>query len=1047
MIDFFTIGLLCPVGRNVFRVIRVDKYEYKARADEIIRLVNEKQFREAIEIADTIDWRNVQDSNMLCTVSDLYKMCRRFEDSRDVLLLAYQRNPKGALIIYSLCDLSIMLDDVVNAIEYYKEYLQVAPKDSGRYILQYKIYEAQGASLEERISILEELQKREPRSKWMYKLAYLYHRVGLASSCVEECNQIVIYFGRGKYVIKALELKRLHEPLDEDQELLYKNLIGHIEDNITIQDVNVSQYNTIDLQKELADSLKEVLGPDMGAPAVEPDEPTTVIGAVREEAPAAEPEKPEFEESEASANVEEEHFEEAPLEEETIASENVEVLPEEEPEVEESAVTEEPVEEEPAGETEEIPEEESKEEIPISFSEIADPDIKEITPDGAYEGSEPSLEEQYDHFKAAVKTEQGEQISFLNPEMMVKSPLDDILSLEGDGQLSLIVPDQVKVEKQITGQLSIDEVLAEYDRIRLANERKWSNDISRRIKASTGDLLKNFDETSHDGLLEELEQSIEENPDSVEYGPNLTEEEKIYLEDELKAQNGELEEEIIIEEEPAEAGEGSEEEEDIKIYEKPEEDVEEEPTAEELSFDRTPFIHGYDAPAPELTVTPHGPEPESMDNTAILSVEESDYLARFAQASEEKDREEKEAIEAFEQAMKQMMDEENEQEPEVPSEEEASEEEPVEEVTEEPEKESAEEASEEETVEEPEEPVEESVEEPAEEQVEEVPVEEVKEEVEEVAEEATEEGSEEVVKEEAEESFEEKQEEVAETEQEEAEKAEESPEASEDSEEDPEPINTEDVPHIAERTDDFTEDQWDRFESYLQTEFGREQIKDALLKITDKSNTGNVIIGSSDTDSAVELGKELIVEQSRRGAISGKAAKIKASSLNAKDAKATLAKVYDGAIIIQDAEELRKETLIAIRDVVSVPDKKMLVILTASHRQKHRFIMENNDLLESFTVSIDIEALDNAELVRLATDYAYEKEFSIDEMGSLALHRRIDERQTNSHSVTLKEVKEIVDEAISHASKKNMGHFFDILLGKRYDGDGMTILGEKDFML
>ena len=154
MIDFFTIGLLCPVGRNVFRVIRVDKYEYKARADEIIRLVNEKQFREAIEIADTIDWRNVQDSNMLCTVSDLYKMCRRFEDSRDVLLLAYQRNPKGALIIYSLCDLSIMLDDVVNAIEYYKEYLQVAPKDSGRYILQYKIYEAQGASLEERISNL-----------------------------------------------------------------------------------------------------------------------------------------------------------------------------------------------------------------------------------------------------------------------------------------------------------------------------------------------------------------------------------------------------------------------------------------------------------------------------------------------------------------------------------------------------------------------------------------------------------------------------------------------------------------------------------------------------------------------------------------------------------------------------------------------------------------------------------------------------------------------------------------------------------------------------
>ncbi len=995
----------------------MDKYEYKARADEIIRLVNEKQFREAIEIADTIDWRNVQDSNMLCTVSDLYKMCRRFEDSRDVLLLAYQRNPKGALIIYSLCDLSIMLDDVVNAIEYYKEYLQVAPKDSGRYILQYKIYEAQGASLEERISILEELQKREPRSKWMYKLAYLYHRVGLASSCVEECNQIVIYFGRGKYVIKALELKRLHEPLDDDQELLYKNLIGHIEDNITIQDVNVSQYNTIDLQKELADSLKEVLGPDMGAPAAEPDEPTTVIGAIREEAPVAEPEpeEPAFEEPEIPASIEEQ-FEEAPLEKETVTEESAEELPTEEPEVEEEAVAEEEsVSEEPVSEPEEITEEEPKEELPISFSETADPDIKEITPEGLYENGEPSLEEQYDHFKAAVKSEQGEQISFLNPEMMAKSPFDDMLSLEGDGQLSLVVPDQVKVEKQITGQLSIDEVLAEYDRIRLANERKWSNDISRRIKASTGDLLKNFDETSHDGLLEELEQSIEENPDSVEYGPNLTEEEKIYLEEELNAQNGEAEEEIIIEEEPEIV---------VEEPEVTEEGAEEEPTAEELSFDRTPFIHGYDAPAPELTVTPHGPEPESIDNTAILSVEESDYLARFAQASEEKDREEQEAIEAFEQAMKQMMDEENAKESEETPEGEVSEEEPVEETSEED--------SEEVTEETVEEPAEESEEEQVEEAAEEEPEEPSEEEP---SEEPVEEAAEETVEEETEEPAEEPEEEPVEE------------AAEEDTEEDPEPINTEDVPHIAERTDDFTEDQWDRFESYLQTEFGREQIKDALLKITDKSNTGNVIIGSSDTDSAVELGKELIVEQSRKGAISGKAAKIKASSLNAKDAKATLSKVYDGAIIIQDAEELRKETLIAIRDVVSVPDKKMLVILTASHRQKHRFIMENNDLLESFNVSIDIEALDNAELVRLATDYAYEKEFSIDEMGSLALHRRIDERQTNSHSVTLKEVKEIVDEAISHASKKNMGHFFDILLGKRYDGDGMTILGEKDFML
>ena len=243
----------------------------------------------------------------------------------------------------------------------------------------------------------------------------------------------------------------------------------------------------------------------------------------------------------------------------------------------------------------------------------------------------------------------------------------------------------------------------------------------------------------------------------------------------------------------------------------------------------------------------------------------------------------------------------------------------------------------------------------------------------------------------------------------------------------------------------FTDEQWERFESFLQTELGVEQVKNALRNISDVSNEGNVIIGSTDIDSAIELGKELIREQAQKGAISGKAAKIKASSLNAKDAVATLSKVYDGAIIIQDAEELRRETLEGINTVLNEPDKKMLVIMIASHRQKHRFIMENSDMLDSFTISIDVEALDNTELVRLAKEYAYQQEFSIDEMGTLALHRRIDERQTNSHSVMLSEVKDIVDEAIAHAKKKNMGHFFDLLLGKRYDDNDMVILGEKDF--
>ena len=162
----------------------MDKYEYKVRADEIKSLIAEGRYADAVKIADSIDWRRVKSTMMLCTISDLYKINRRYEDSRDILLLAYERHAGGRLIVYSLCELSIKLGEYVQAIEYYKEFVHLAPKDSGRYVLQYKLYEAQEVSLEERIEVLEELKKRDYREKWAYELAYLYHRVGLESKCV-----------------------------------------------------------------------------------------------------------------------------------------------------------------------------------------------------------------------------------------------------------------------------------------------------------------------------------------------------------------------------------------------------------------------------------------------------------------------------------------------------------------------------------------------------------------------------------------------------------------------------------------------------------------------------------------------------------------------------------------------------------------------------------------------------------------------------------------------------------------------------------------------
>nr|MCR5771514.1 hypothetical protein [Butyrivibrio sp.] len=200
----------------------MDKYEYRVRAEEIKVLISSGKYGEAVKIADTIDWRRVKSTTMLCTISDLYKVNRRFEESKEILLLAYERYPSSRAIVYSLCELSIKMGEFVQAVEYYKEFVRIAPRDTGRYILQYRLYEAQDVSLEERIAVLEEFKKHDYREKWAYELAYLYHRVGLTTECIEEVDEMFLWFGVGKFVMKALELKALHEPLSQEQQARYQ---------------------------------------------------------------------------------------------------------------------------------------------------------------------------------------------------------------------------------------------------------------------------------------------------------------------------------------------------------------------------------------------------------------------------------------------------------------------------------------------------------------------------------------------------------------------------------------------------------------------------------------------------------------------------------------------------------------------------------------------------------------------------------------------------------------------------------------------------------
>ena len=210
----------------------MDKTEYKIRAEEIKSLIRAQRFADAVKIADTIDWKRVKSVGMLCAISDLYKVNRRLEESRDILLLAYDRSPTRREIVYSLCELAIAMGEFVQAVEYYKEFVRLAPRNTARYILQYKLYEAQEVRLEERIAVLEEYKKHDYNEKWAYELAYLYHRVGLTTECIEECDELFLYMREGRYVIKALELKALHEQLSPEQKAVYAKYKAETSGNI-----------------------------------------------------------------------------------------------------------------------------------------------------------------------------------------------------------------------------------------------------------------------------------------------------------------------------------------------------------------------------------------------------------------------------------------------------------------------------------------------------------------------------------------------------------------------------------------------------------------------------------------------------------------------------------------------------------------------------------------------------------------------------------------------------------------------------------------------
>lgn len=980
----------------------MDKSEYKLRAEEIKDLISRGEYAQAAEIADTIDWRRVKSVMMLCTISDLYKINRRYEDARDMLLLAYERRPGGRTICYSLCELSIKMEEYVQAIEYYKEFVQVAPKDPGRYILQYKLYEAQDVSLEERIAVLEELKKRDYREKWAYELAYLYHRVGLAARCVEECDELILWFGEGKYVIKAMELKMLHQPLTPEQQEKYDHRFdapgtqqysqnyaqdpgygqnetydpnqgyvqdgsydpnqgyaqggsydpnqgyaqdgsydpnqGYVQDggyepnqgyvqeetyeqvtgdtrvyetvqpvqpqqapaqpaeddfDIHVKTMDVGQYNTINLQAELAAGLREVLSEDHAketsdsitrsivAPMIDPGDSDTESLDYPEIADVSEDDlEPETEQMESSEVFFGETGEIGDLSQ-VPQVETEEILPEEPVVARRTDVVPELSEVQKTSEVQEIVKEPEVQKVPEASRTQ---EIHEVT------ASAPAA-----------------PVAPVTPAAPVEPPkeLADVLAQESDGQISLVMPEAESIEKQITGQMNIEDILAEWERKKKENLEKREEEVRQHVLQQTGAMFTEFEQAVRDGLLEKLEkEKAADTADTVAEDTTDT--------DEVE----ELEE---ITEEPAT----------------------EEPV-EELT-EAAPVEEAEQEPVEEL------PEEDTVEELA----EEPAY---------EPEAEEFEEPEAEIYEQEEIVDEEQ-AEPE-----EAMDDEPVEE--------------------------------PTAEAVESVDEETASEEIELTAEETPEAG-----------------------------------EAPEQPERDKAKVRA------------LTREERELYAPFIQSRSAREQLVKAIDNISLAAYTGNVIITGEEGMDTLSLAKNMVREiQATDSNFSGKVAKISGHALNKKDTADTLSKLKNGALIICKASEMNDATANVLHKALQQESQGIVIILEDTKRDIDKFLEKHEKLRECFTARMDVEALSNNTLVAFGKQYAREMEYSIDELGELALHTRIEDMQTIDHVVTVVDVKQIVDEAIAHANKKTLKHFFDVLFAKRYDDEDMIILTEKDFV-
>lgn len=384
----------------------MDKYEYKLKLDQMKSAFAEGNYHMAEELADSINWKRVRNANSLIKAGEVYETAERYDDAKEMFLLAYERSPIGRTIVYRLAELAIHVGNYDEAMEYYEEFVEMAPNDSLKFVLKYKIYKAKGESLAEQIQILEDLKEQEYIEEWAYELAYLYHQAGMSEKCVEACDELILWFGDGAYVEKALELKMLYQPLTKQQEEKYRQFRQkrdgvvevHPNDMLNSGEIvsevvkipqvtmNASRFNTVNLQNELAKNMQQIMD------ATEKEEVNDSMDAIKK-------------------MVEEIPYLQLPHE------------------------------------------------------------------------SEEQKEEKYGHIETDEEIDGSLKINF-----------KEMLAEDSDGQISLYVPKDPMVERQITGQMSIQEVLEEWEKTKRAAEAALQEAEQRRLESAKARALQEAEE-------------------------------------------------------------------------------------------------------------------------------------------------------------------------------------------------------------------------------------------------------------------------------------------------------------------------------------------------------------------------------------------------------------------------------------------------------------------------------------------------------------------------------------------------------------------------